>query len=165
MISYEVLNLSIEKGGNLQGVQKKSLILVLMAISSIKTIRNFQNWWRNHLKKGAWSWQPPSKNGLELIAWDLTHFREGVANFKLIIPLMLKGLVPIMKHLCWIFQNTQTFPFLMDFMAMRTRITLFFWHYYFWLLLEIQYILPYTMYILYNIPDWPSVVLADTPYI
>ena len=51
----------------------------------------------------------PSKNGLELIAWDLTHFREGVANFKLIIPLMLKGLVPIMKHLCWIFQNTQTF--------------------------------------------------------
>ena len=51
----------------------------------------------------------PSKNGLEFIAWDLTHFREGVANFKLIfwvnIPSILKGLVPIMKHL----QNTPTF--------------------------------------------------------
>ena len=29
--------------------------------------------------------------------------------FWVIIPSILKGLVPNMKHLCWIFQNTQTF--------------------------------------------------------
>ena len=49
--------------------------------------------------------------------WIFTHFPRGLPTSSLfffaISPLILKGLVPILQHLCWIFRNTPTF-FLSD---------------------------------------------------
>ena len=44
----------------------------------------FQNWWRNGWEKWTWSWQPPSKNGTNLMQWIFFAFFKVVANFKCI---------------------------------------------------------------------------------
>ena len=95
----------------------------------------FQNGWRNGWEKLTWSWQPPCENGQKFTALDLFHLRERLPTssscFLGIYSLILKGLVPILQHISWIFGNTPTFSFLMNFrgvMAMSTRITLFLVH-------------------------------------
>ena len=67
---------------------------------------------------------------LYLMQWILSFdpFLEGTCQlssyFLAISPPILKGLVPILQHLCWIFWNPPT-PFLMDFrgvMAMAIKL-------------------------------------------
>ena len=77
--------------------------------------QTFKNWKENGKEKWTWGWQPPSKNGANLIANAVTFdpFLEGGCQLQIHFldnfPPLLKGLVPILQHSSWIFQNTPAF--------------------------------------------------------